>query len=199
MGGILDHRDAPRVAGRHDRVHVRGVAAHVADEDGGDTVVELGAEIVKVDAHGLAHLDQNRNAVGMDHRRGDGGEGEGRDQDARALRQVQRLQREEERGRTGRDGKRVAAAEEGREFGFEPGHRGAFGGGVSEQVARLQEPFYFRKGGGGDGFCLIDVGGFGRVERQSVRGHSFAFLKLPISDFLTRWRCKRPQAARGGP
>jgi hypothetical protein len=56
MRRILDHRDAARVAERHDRVHVRGMAAHVADDDRRDVVVELGGEIGHVDAVIVAHL-----------------------------------------------------------------------------------------------------------------------------------------------
>ncbi|OIQ66724.1 hypothetical protein GALL_517050 [mine drainage metagenome] len=88
MGCILDYRYTARVAGRHDRVHVRGVAAHVADEDAGDVIVDFRYEISHI--HAIIHtdFDQNGCAVGVDHGRGDGGEGEGRDQHTRAARQV---------------------------------------------------------------------------------------------------------------
>ena len=64
-------------------------------------IVELGREIGEVDAEVLAHLDQHRHAVGVDHGRGHGGEGEGGDQDPRAFGQVERLERQKQRRRAG--------------------------------------------------------------------------------------------------
>ena len=119
----------------------------------------------------LADLDQHWHAIGMDHGGGDGGEGEGRDQHARTARQVERLHGQEQRGGTGGYRQRIAHAQMRRELCLKPRHRRALGRGVAEQVARLQKSLDFLARGGGDRFGLIDIGGFRRMKRQSVRGH----------------------------
>ena len=99
MGRILDHGNAARIAQRHDRVHIRGVAAHMADDDGLDRVVELGFEIAHVDAIILAYLDQHGLQARMHHRRRHGGKCESGDQHPRAGRQRQRFERQKDRRR----------------------------------------------------------------------------------------------------
>ncbi|MPL71111.1 hypothetical protein SDC9_16881 [bioreactor metagenome] len=170
--GILDHRHALRVGQCHDRVHVRGVAAHVRDQHRRDAVVELFPEVVEIDAEVLAHLDQNRHAIGMHDRRGHGGEGEGGHQHPRAARQVERLQRQEQRGRAGGDGDGIAGAHEGGEFGLELRYRRILRG-VAEQIARAEEPLDLGAGGLGDGLGVIAIRrGTGRGE-IAVTGHEF--------------------------
>ena len=166
MRGIFDHRNATRIAQRHDRIHVAGMSAHMADQHR-LRIVQLGGQIGDIDPVVAAHLDQHGNAIGMDHCRGDGGEGEGGDQDLRALRQIQRLDRNEQGGRTGRHGQRIAAAHQVCEFGFQKGDRRIFLRGVAEQIARAQQPVNLDPRGFRDGFCIVDIRGQG----LSVRSH----------------------------
>ena len=100
MRGIFDHRNAARIAQRHDRIHVAGMAAHMADQHR-LRIVQLGCQIGDIDTVVAAHLDKDRNAVCMNYGRGDGGEGEGGDQYLGTLRQIKRLDRNEQRSRTG--------------------------------------------------------------------------------------------------
>jgi hypothetical protein len=165
---------------RHDRVHVGGVAAHVADDDGGDVVVEFGGEIGDVDAVVLGDFHENRLAIAVHHGRRHGGEGEGRDQHPRAGLQVERAERQEDRGRAGGDGERVFRAHVVGELPLKKGHGGILGRGIPEQVAGTQEAVDFRSGGLGDGFGVIDVGCNAVIGR-----HGFTFLKCPISRILT--------------
>jgi hypothetical protein len=81
----------------------------------------------------------------------------------RAPGQVERLERQEDRGRTGGDGERVFRAHVVGEFPLQQGHGGIFGRGVAEQVAGFQEAVDLGSGGLGDGFGVIDVGCNGRA------------------------------------
>ena len=64
MGRILDHWNARTVAERHDRIHVGGMASHVADHHGLH-IAQFGGEIGHVDAVILGHFAQDRHAIGM--------------------------------------------------------------------------------------------------------------------------------------
>ena len=135
------------------------MAAHVADQDGGDCVVQLGREIGHIHPVIRAHLDQNRHAVGVQHRRGHSRKGKSRDQDARAAWQIKRLERQEQRGRTGRHRQRITRAKKLGKFGLQQRDGGTFGGGIAEQIARLQQAVNLDTGGFGDRFCVIDIRG----------------------------------------
>ena len=67
MGRVLNHGDIARIADRHDRIHVRGMATHMADDDGRDVIVDLGFEVLKIDPVVFANLAKNGVAVGMNH------------------------------------------------------------------------------------------------------------------------------------
>ena len=83
---------APRLAERHDPVHVGGMAAHMAD-DHRLHAVQLGLEIVHIEPVVAAHFAEHRHTFGMDHGRGHGGKGEPGDQHLCVARQTQRLER----------------------------------------------------------------------------------------------------------
>ena len=75
-----------------------------------------------------------------------------------AVAQVERAERKEKRRRAGRHRKRVAHPHVFGELRLQPGDRGAFGGGVAEQVARGEQPVDLGPRGFGDRLGVIDVG-----------------------------------------
>ena len=157
---IFDHRDTPRIAERHDRIHVAGVAAHVADQHR-LCFVQLGREIGHIDAVILAHFYQNRHAVGMHDGRGHGGKGKGRDQHLGPAWQVQGFQRQEQGSRTGGHCQRVFRSHQIGEFLFQKRHRRAFGRGVAEEITRGEQPINLCARRFRDGFGVINIGGNG--------------------------------------
>ncbi len=94
----------------------------------------------------------------MNHGRRHGREGEGRDQDACAGFQAQRLDRQEQRGRAGGNGQCIFRPHEIGEFLLQQCHGRCVGRGIAEQVARLQHALDLGPRGGGDRFCVVDVG-----------------------------------------
>ena len=96
MGGILDHRHICRIAQGHDRIHVRRVAAHMADNNC-LTPGQLGSKVVDIDPVIVAYFAQHWQTVGMNDRRRNRRKSEPRDQNPCITRQVQRLERQEQR------------------------------------------------------------------------------------------------------
>ena len=158
MRRIFHHRDPARIAHGHDRIHVRGMAAHMADDHRLD-FAQLGLEIFQVHAVIIAHFTQHGAAFRMHDRRRHGGKGKGRDQHLGVPRQAQRLERQEQRGRAGGHRQRVFHPHELCEFRFQQRHRRIFRCGVAEQVSRLQKTVYLGPGLGRDGFGIMHVGG----------------------------------------
>ena len=173
MGGIFDDRHAAGIAQGHDRIHIRGMAAHVGDQHR-VCVRQLCREIGHIHPIICANFDQYRHTIGMKHRRRHGSKGKGRDQHFCPARQVQRFQRQKQRGGTAGHRQRVARPHEGGKLSLQQGHRRAFGGGVAKQVTRAQQPFNFQPRLIRDRFGVVKVGS-GNLR---VAGHSFAFPEL---------------------
>jgi len=159
------------------------MAAHVADQHRIGALIELRGEILHVDAEIAAHLHQDGAAIGMDDRRGHGCEGEGGDENARAPRQIEGLQREEQGIRAGGNGEREAAAHHCGEFRFEQAHRAVGRSRVAEQIARLQQPLDLGAGGCGDRLGRVYIRGGLRMGR-GVRARHVRFSRKLFSGKL---------------
>ena len=157
MGRVFDHRHASGLAKPHDRIHIRSMPPHMAD-DHRPNARQFGGEILQIHTVILAHLTKHRLAACVDHCRRHGSKGETRDQHRRPIRQVQSKQGQKQRGRAGGHGQRIFTAHHLRKFDLQQGNRRVLGRSIAKKIATLQK---LRNGGlrfGRDRFGTVHVG-----------------------------------------
>ena len=91
MGRVFDHGYICGIAKRHDRIHIRGMPAHVAD-DHRIYRRQLGGKIRHINPVVRPDFAQHRRIIGVDHSGGHGSKGKAGDQHLGILRQIQRQQ-----------------------------------------------------------------------------------------------------------
>ncbi len=156
VGSVFDHGHACSFGQGQDRIHVRCMAAHMADKHRVNAV-ELGGKIIQIDPVIVPAFNQDRNTVGVHNRRRDSSKGECGDQDAGPNRESQRLEGQEQGCRTTGHSKGVFAAQKRGKVVFQEGNRGVFGGCVAEQIAGTQQARDLGHCGIGDGFGGVDI------------------------------------------
>ena len=134
------------------------MTAHVADQDGINTVIKLACKIIQIDTVVFANFCEDGHAFGMNNRRRNSRKGERRDQNPRALGQIERLHRQEQRSGTRRHGQGIFRPHHFSEITFQK-RNGAFGGVVAKQIASRHQAFDFGLCGGWDGFGVMGVWG----------------------------------------